>query len=205
MKRLLKFTANGIATAIVLPAIAGYALGGLLLGRVKAFEGWSQAMSLLPGLSGAYLRRAFYRGCLVKCAPDVQITFGTTLARPGSQLGRGVYLGSFCSLGLVTLEDDVLVGSHVSILSGCRQHGIEQVEIPVRKQAGVTEHITIGEGTWIGERSVVMANIGRHCVIGAGSVVTQAIPDFSVAVGVPARVLKSRVDRSTLMTTYGAA
>jgi hypothetical protein len=43
-----------------------------------------------------------------------------------------------------------------------------------------------------GDRAVVMADVGRHCVIGAGSVVTRPIPDYAVAVGVPARVVRYR-------------
>ena len=50
----------------------------------------------------------------------------------------------------------------------------------------------IGEGTWVGSAAVVMADVGRHCVIGAGAVVTRPLPDYSVAVGVPARVIRSR-------------
>jgi len=52
--------------------------------------------------------------------------------------------------------------------------------------------VRIGAGSWIGYGSVVLpgAHIGRHVVIGANSVVTGTIPDYSVAAGVPARVIK---------------
>ena len=54
----------------------------------------------------------------------------------------------------------------------------------------------IGDGSWIGTGSVVLpgATIGKHCTIGANSVVTGDIPDYSVAVGAPARVIKRYVD-----------
>jgi acetyltransferase-like isoleucine patch superfamily enzyme len=49
----------------------------------------------------------------------------------------------------------------------------------------------IGEGSWLGENvCVIGASIGKHCVIGANSVVTKDIPDYSVAVGIPAKVIK---------------
>lgn len=49
----------------------------------------------------------------------------------------------------------------------------------------------IGEGTWLGENvCVIGAKIGKHCVIGANSVVTKDIPDYSIAVGAPARIIK---------------
>ena len=54
------------------------------------------------------------------------------------------------------------------------------------------ERVTIGADSWIGNRSVVMADVGRRCVVGAGSVVTKALPDGSLAVGAPARPVGSR-------------
>ena len=52
--------------------------------------------------------------------------------------------------------------------------------------------VRIGEGTWVGSAAIVLADVGKHCVIGAGAVVTHALPDFVVAAGVPARIVKSR-------------
>jgi acetyltransferase-like isoleucine patch superfamily enzyme len=192
VKALLKATANAVACLLVLPAVLLYLLGGLLMGRAKAFPGWSQAFSLLPGHSGVYLRRAFYRLVLPRCDADSWIGFGTVFSHPTARVGRTVYVGVFCCLGDITLEDDVLLGSNVAIMNGSRQHGIDRLDIPVREQQGVWPHITIGRDTWIGDRAVIMADVGAHCVIGAGSVVTRPIPDFAIAVGVPARVVGSR-------------
>jgi acetyltransferase-like isoleucine patch superfamily enzyme len=53
--------------------------------------------------------------------------------------------------------------------------------------------VSIGDGSWLGHGTVVLpgAQIGRHVVIGANSVVTGSIPDYSVAVGAPARVVRT--------------
>ena len=53
--------------------------------------------------------------------------------------------------------------------------------------------VRIGDGTWIGTNVSIMPNvtIGRNCVIGANSVVTSDIPDFNVAAGAPARILRA--------------
>ena len=71
-------------------------------------------------------------------------------------------------------------------------HGYEDINFPIRKQPiKQIETVEIGEGSWLGESVCVLgANIGKHCVIGANSVVTKDIPDYSVAVGSPARVIK---------------
>lgn len=170
-------------------------------GYEKVFSGWSQLFSLLPGTAGVYLRHAFLRGAVRECGDDVCVSFGTVFSHPGVALGRTVYIGLYCSIGDVTIEEDVLIASHVSIMNGSRQHGTSRLDIPVREQPGTFEQITIGRDSWIGERAVVAADVGRHCLIGAGAVVLKPVPDFAVAVGIPARVIgdrRSRVSDSPL-------
>lgn len=70
----------------------------------------------------------------------------------------------------------------------------ERLDIPIREQPGKFEQITIGTGAWIGERALVAASIGKHCIIGAGAVVTKPIPDFAIAVGSPAKVIRYRTE-----------
>ena len=192
MKPFLKSLANGMAVVLVVPAYVFYQLGCAVLGPNHAFPGWSQALSLIPGLLGIYLRRAFYRLVLPRCARDCSLGFGTVFSHPTAEIGRSVYVGVYCCLGNITLEDDVLLGSHISIMNGGAQHGIARLDIPIREQPGVWPRITIGKDSWIGDRAVVLANVGKHCVIGAGSVVTKAIPDYAIAVGSPARVIRFR-------------
>lgn len=176
--------------------VAAYRLAAAILGKEKAFPGWSQLVSLIPGLMGVYVRRAFYRAVFPRVDEGVWISFGTVFSHPTSRLGRKVYVGIFCCLGDVTLEDDVLLGSHVSIMNGSRQHGTERLDIPIREQPGEWPHVTIGRDTWIGDRAIVMADVGAHCVIGAGSVVTKPIPDYAIAVGNPARVVRFRTEEA---------
>jgi acetyltransferase-like isoleucine patch superfamily enzyme len=169
-----------------------YHLGRLVLGADKVFPGWSQAFSQLPGLSGAYLRRAFYRMVLPRCGANAFLSFGTVFSHPKAEVGRYVYTGPYCCLGDITLEDDVLLGANVSVANGAAQHGIDRLDVPIREQPGVWPRVTIGQDTWVGDRAVVLADVGKHCVIGSGSVVTKPVPDYAVAVGVPARVVRFR-------------
>ena len=201
MKPLCKMLANGIALVAVLPAVGLYRLAAMLLGANQAFPGWSQAFSLAPGLVGVYLRRAFYRCVLPRCESDACVTFGTTFSHPTACIGRSVYIGAFCSIGDVTLEDDVLVSSHVSIMNGSRQHGIERLDVPIREQPGVWPRITIGRDSWIGDRAIIQADVGEHCVIGSGAVVTRPIPDYAIAVGVPAEVVRFRNEAESYETS----
>jgi virginiamycin A acetyltransferase len=189
---MLKFIANAVATLLVLPAWLAYRLGSAAIGAERAFPGWSQLFSLVPGLSGIYLRRAFYRLVLPECGADACISFGTVFSHPTARLGRKVYIGLYCTIGDVTLGDDVLVASHVSIINGGRQHSIDRLDTPIREQPGEYPRITIGADSWIGERSLVMANVGRHAVVAGGAVVAKPVPDYAVVGGVPARLLRFR-------------
>ena len=192
MKRTLKRIVEFIATLAVLPAAACCWLGIRWIGPDRGFAGWSQFFSLFPGLTGVFLRRAFYRLILPRCGTDCCLTFGTTLSHPTARIGDRVYVGASCSLGDVELEDDVLVASHVSVMNGSQQHGIERLDVPIREQPGIFLPIRIGRDSWIGERAIIAADVGHHCVIGAGSIVTKPIPDYAIAVGVPARVIRFR-------------
>src|SRR6516225_6328384 len=103
MKRYLKSLTNGSATLVVLPTVFIYQLGRLLFGPQRAFPGWSQAFSLLPGFLGIYLRRAFYRLVLPRCDTDSCLSFGTVFSHPTARVGKSVYVGPYCCLGDITL------------------------------------------------------------------------------------------------------
>src|SRR5262245_28647815 len=133
MKRLCKAAVEILATAAILPAIVFYWLGRSALGPDKAFPGVSQLLSLAPGLAGTYLRRAFYRLVFRRCGAGATIAFGTVFSHPDCSIGSNVYVGVFCCLGEVTLADDVLIGSHVSVMNGSAQHGTDRLDVPIRE------------------------------------------------------------------------
>ena len=207
MKSIVKRCVRDLATLVALPFVVLVFLGSFILGWEKALASWSEAFSLVPGLTGIYLRRAFYWWVLPACGDGACICFGTIFSHAAARIGRNVYVGPFCSLGDVTLEDDVLLGSHVSIMNGSGQHGIDRLDVPIREQPGVWPRITIGADTWIGDRTIIMADVGKHCVIGAGSVVTKPVPDYAIAVGSPARVIRYRnqMSRSEHNSVDGSA
>ena len=90
----------------------------------------------------------------------------------------------------IVIGNDVWTGHHVYITD--QNHGYEDLDLPIGRQHQPAGPIRIGSGSWLGHGTSVLAGatIGAHCVIGAGSVVTGDIPDNSVAVGVPARVIR---------------
>lgn len=106
-------------------------------------------------------------------------------------IGNNVGIGlSNVIIGPVKLGNYVMLAQNI-VISGLN-HGYEDVTMPPRMQKVVTKQITIEDDVWIGANCVITAGvtIGKHAIIGAGSVVTKDIPQFSVAVGNPARVIK---------------
>lgn len=93
-------------------------------------------------------------------------------------------------IGPVRFGNKVGLGQHVFI-SGFN-HGYEDGSRDSNEQALVKKEVVIGDGSHIGANAVIVAgvHIGKRCQIGAGSVVTKDIPDYSVAVGNPAKVIK---------------
>jgi len=132
------------------------------------------------------------------CTLSAGIMPGHTLGNiPRLSIGARCLLGK--SSGIVTHEsieigDDVFTGHHVYITDA--SHGYEDVTLPIGRQFGESKPVRVGDGSWLGHGVVVLpgADIGRHVAVGAGSVVTGALPDFSVAVGSPARVVRRYVE-----------
>src|SRR5207237_2914280 len=127
--------------------------------RVARRDGWfagcAELLSLVPGKPGIFLRRSFYRMTLAVCPTDCPIGFGTTFAHPDAEIHAGVYVGSRCTIGSATLEQDVTIGSNVDILSGRRQHGFGRLDLPIQQQGGAFQQVRIGRNSWIGNSSVI--------------------------------------------------
>jgi len=110
------------------------------------------------------------------------------------RIGNNVHVGSHNIIGArksIVLEDNVLIGPHVMI--GDHSHHYENIEIPIKLQEATEGRpVRIERDSWIGANVFILPNvtIGQHSVVGANSVVNHDIPPYSVAVGVPARVIK---------------
>ncbi|XZQ05158.1 acyltransferase [Pedobacter sp. MW01-1-1] len=93
-------------------------------------------------------------------------------------------------IGPVQIGNHVMLAQNI-VISGLN-HGYEAINTPPSKQPVKCKQIIIEDNVWVGANSVITAGVtlGKHCVIGAGSVVTKSIPSYSVAVGNPAKVIK---------------
>lgn len=188
----LKALARGAATIVVVPALISYLVRAALMGRDRAIEGSTQALALVPGILGQYLRRAFLAQVLAGCHPTAAIEFGTIFSQADARIDENAYIGPRCHLGLVHVGRNALLAAGVHVPSGGQTHGTDDLSVPIRDQPGSRTLVRIGAGAWIGSAAVVMADVGCDTIVGAGAVVTTPLPDRVIAVGVPARVLRSR-------------
>lgn len=185
-KDLVKAVISGVFFLAVLPSalLAGF-------GRWETIYGFfATSYSLVPGLPGDYLRICFYRLTLAECPLSSRIQFGSFFAHPSTRVKSGVYIGSYCIVGKVTIGENTQIASGVQILSGRHQHTRGPAGKITGSEEGVFEQINIGRDCWIGAGSIVMADVGAGSTIGAGSVVSRPIPAECVAAGVPAKVIK---------------
>lgn len=118
---------------------------------------------------------------------------GWLVSKGRLEIGDGTHLGHFNHIyatKTIKIGKNVLTADRVYISDNL--HSYEDIEIPIMKQPiKQIAEVEIGEGTWIGEGvCVIGAKIGKGCVVGANAVVTKDIPDYSVAVGIPARIIK---------------
>lgn len=108
-------------------------------------------------------------------------------------LKDGVSIGHFNHIYAtkkIVLEENVLTADKVYISDNL--HEYKNIRIPIKQQPVIqNKEVIIGSGSWLGENVCILgAVIGKQCVIGANSVVTKDIPDYCVAVGIPARIVK---------------
>lgn len=187
----LKRVIQGLFVIYVAPRWWRYRLMSKLMGEDRAFLLASESISMIPGQRGIFARQAFYRQSLEHCGRDVSFGWLSTFSMPASRVGDNVYIGRRCSIGFADIGHHVMLADGVQILSGGREHGLSSDGSGTHQdQAQRFRRLQLGAGAWIGTGAVIMDDVGEHSVIGAGAVVNKPIPPRSLAVGVPAKVVK---------------
>lgn len=138
-------------------------------------------------------RGFFAKRILAKCGKNVNIERSASFG-PLVELGDDSGIGIRCELyGPVRIGKQVMMGPEVVIYTSGHRH--DRTDLPMMEQGSEEARpVHIGNDVWIGRRVMIMpgVTVGDGVIIGAGAVVTKDIPDYSIAAGVPARVVKSR-------------
>lgn len=129
-------------------------------------------------------RNTIYPGCVIRIEQGHMVTGDDVSFGPGCQIYEprgGLTIGNHCMIGGGTLISGV-------------NHGYEQTDVPMRNQPPIAKAVIIEDDVWIGMGVKLLpgVTIGAGSIIGAGSVVTKNIPPFSMAMGVPCKVMKHR-------------
>ena len=129
---------------------------------------------------------------------SVQVSSHLSHPGVGLEVGDGTYIGPHCVLGAgggIRFGRNVTLGAYVQVLA--ENHEYEDVDRPVSEQGVARKGIVIEDGCWLGNSVIVLdgVSIGHNAVIGAGSIVTRSIPALAVAIGNPARVIRTRASR----------
>ncbi len=161
--------------------------------------------SLRTRLAGVSAGKGIYIGknCSLKGKKNIILQDAVVL-RPNVQIwteegiikiGAGSEVGERCRISIsnsLEIGEKVLLSPNVYI-TDC-DHEYRDIETSVMDQGVVKKKyaVSIGDGSYIGINSVIVGNvqIGKHCIVGANSVVTNSIPDYCLAVGSPAKVIK---------------
>ena len=111
------------------------------------------------------------------------------------KIGNRVGIAEYARIGGsggVTIGDDTIIAQYFS--AHPEEHIFDRIDIPIRLQGTKRKEIIIGRNCWIGDRVTILSGvtIGDNSVIGAGSVVNTDIPENTIAVGMPAKVIKNR-------------
>ncbi|MCX2452329.1 DapH/DapD/GlmU-related protein [Pedobacter sp. PLR] len=107
-----------------------------------------------------------------------------------TRIGKNVFINHACSfldMGGITIEDEVLIGPRVNLVT--ENHPLD----PADRRALVTKPILIKRNAWIGSGATILpgVTIGENAVVAAGAVVSKDVPDNVVVGGIPAKIIKS--------------
>ncbi len=105
----------------------------------------------------------------------------------------GIAANAFISVrGKVSIGNSTIFGPGVKLFS--ENHIFSDINTPIYLQGAERKGISIGEDCWLGANVVVLdgVHIGNHCVVAAGAVVNKDLPDYSIAGGVPAKIISTR-------------
>lgn len=116
---------------------------------------------------------------------------------PQIKIGNNVTIGTgfhISAVSKISIGDGVLTGKYITIVDN--GHGfptLDDMKIPpIKRQLRLYDSVSIGKNVWIGDKVTIIGNIkiGEGAIIGSNSVVTKDIPPYSVAAGVPAKIIK---------------
>jgi maltose O-acetyltransferase len=112
-----------------------------------------------------------------------------------SGMGKNAYISNIGGGGEVIIGNNVMMAPDVCILT--KSHEFSDIKIPMNMQKSYSSTVIIEDDVWIGIRTIILpgVKIGKGSIIGAGAVVTKDEPSYSIVGGIPAKIIKSRLNK----------
>jgi virginiamycin A acetyltransferase len=191
-RKMIKRAVKTVFLIFAAPVYLLFLTLALISQEDAVFQNFSQALSLIPGKIGTYLRGAFYRLACPETSDDISVGFLTLFSHRDTTIEKGVYIGPQCNIGKCTISENTLIGSGVHILSGSGQHQFGDTDRPIQEQGGHFEKIIIGADCWLGNGAIIMVSIASHSIVAAGAVVTKPTHQGDIVAGNPGKHLRNR-------------
>jgi maltose O-acetyltransferase len=158
-------------------------------------------LQFLPPTNNRYfkiirpIRSSIAKLCLDFAGKNINVEQGANFGD-----GKGISIGDNSGIGVkcfvrgpLEIGNDVMMGPEVIIMTV--NHGFERIDIPMMEQpSSPSKKVIIGNDVWIGTRVIILSGvtIGNGVIIGAGAIVTKDIPDYAIAAGNPAKIIRYR-------------
>jgi acetyltransferase-like isoleucine patch superfamily enzyme len=162
----------------------------------SSFKKISSKSTIIPPFRFQNLQRmtigkevTIHSNCWIMVYPGYDREESSNLViKENTSIGMG---STISAIKKIIIEENVVMSRNVYISD--HSHKFEDISIPIKDQGiDKIEEVVIGRDTWLGQNSVILpgVKIGRHCIVGANSVVNRSIPDYCVVVGAPARIIR---------------
>jgi acetyltransferase-like isoleucine patch superfamily enzyme len=144
-------------------------------------------------LFGKIVRRSYYSCVLKKVGKNLDIYHGVIFSSRDVVIGDNVRIGSYSTVDRCEIQDSCQIAQNVLILSSGSQHKSEYPHLFDSCEGEASCITVIGKHCWIGAGSIIMSSIGMESVVAAGTVVNKPIDNYSLACGVPAHVVRQGI------------
>lgn len=147
------------------------------------------------------------KSMFAECGKDVYIGRGSTFIYKNVYLGSNISIGAntnfICGIAKIIIQDNVMFGPHVSIITGShRMDIIGKYMIDIKEKLPENDQdVIINEDVWIGANVMILkgVHIGRGSIIAAGSIITKDVDPYSIYAGIPAKKIRERFNLEEIM------
>jgi virginiamycin A acetyltransferase len=147
-----------VKTFISLPVFILYAI---YRAKLCEFLTVSRLLALVPGRFGRWWRASWYQLTQAECGKRLYVDWMAAIRTPKTRAGDNVFIGTCCWIGWADIGNDVMLGGHISVLSGRHHHDFDRLDMPMSQQGGEPVQVKIGDDVWVGNGAITIRRRGQ--------------------------------------------